>query len=166
MRDLFATLDNLLDCAESEIETPVCRRFIYPGERPPLDICEVTRDGADGQLWISNPATFVGWPDQSGLPMTCAVPRSESISLGIVRCQRGSIQDGGQLPDENLITEDAERQQNDKDALLRALLCCSQIEGQDIMIESWEPIAPNGKCVGGRWTFSIRIDGCVCSQES
>jgi hypothetical protein len=161
MTDLIDALHDLLDCAEEEIDLPVCRKFVYPGLNAPHDSCEATLHG-NGQIWVGHGDTLVGWPEPSGLPTTCAAPLNETVELGIVRCQKGSLQDGGELPDVDLITEDAQRQEDDRQALRRAIMCCWGVEGRDLIVESWRPIPPLGKCVGGVWTFRFRMAGCNC----
>lgn len=160
---LADALDDLLNCALAAIDVPVCRSFKYPGSNASHDVCETSRDGGDGQLWVAHVGSQPGWPSPTGQPTTCATVWGESIEIGIVRCAKGKVSSSGKAPDPDLITEDAEQQQADRVALRNAILCCWAVEGMDILIEGWLPIPPLGGCVGGVWTVQIRDAGCDCS---
>lgn len=159
--NLINALHDLLDCVEGEIDLPICRKFVYPGLNAPHDGCQATLDG-NGQIWAGHGDTLVGWPAPSGLPTVCTTPLNETVELGIVRCQRSIVNDDGSAPDVDLITEDAQRQEDDRLALRRAIMCCWGVEGRDMIVEGWRPVAPQGGCVGGIWTFQFRMDGCNC----
>lgn len=169
MRTLDA-LTNLLECALEQLETPVCRSFINPGANAPHDVCESVTDneGVDfnGQLWVADINSVAGWPSQTTLPITCAVPYADQIEIGIVRCAQSVLDDVNLIPDADLLTADATQQQDDKDALKRAILCCWGVDGRDMLAPFWEPIEPQGGCVGGTWTITIRDASCVCPAES
>jgi hypothetical protein len=158
---LADALDELLDCAEESLTEPVCKVFIHPGPGAPHDVCSATAHG-DGQLWIAHTGSQPGWPTPNGLPATCKTMWTETIELGIVRCARGKINDQGEPPAADLITEDSQRQDDDRVALRNAILCCFAIEGRDLLIIGWEPIPPQGGCVGGVWVIQIRDGGCDC----
>lgn len=168
----MSTLDalrNLLACAEDQLETPVCRSFINPGDNAPHDVCDGELiDGVlhSGQLWVANTVTTAGWPAPTGNPITCATPFADVIELGIVRCQASTLTDTANIPEADTITQDAEQQLTDKDALKAAILCCWDVEGMDMADLLWEPIDPLGGCVGGTWTFIYRDASCSCPGES
>lgn len=154
-------LDELLECAIAQLETPVCRSFVHPGDDAPHDACEAI-NGTDGQLWVAHLRSDSGWPTPTGEPHTCATAWAERIEVGIVRCARGKIQDNGDAPSTEDITADAQQQEEDRLALRAAILCCLPTEGKDIVIEGWDPISPQGGCVGGIWTIIVRDSGCDC----
>lgn len=159
----------LLECAEEQLERPVCRSFWNPGDTAPHDICEVSKevvDGEvverDGQLWVGHLTDTAGWPTISSNPITCATPFAVSIELGIVRCAKSKLKDVTYIPAANLITEDAEQQEEDRIALKNAILCCWGVSGKDMLPPIWTPIDPQGGCVGGVWTVIIRDATCSC----
>lgn len=156
-------LNNLLCCARDKLVVPVCRSFINPGGNAPHDVC-TAEDGKDGQLWVANLSSSGGWPSVTSNPITCAVPFAEVIEIGIVRCTKSDLQDTEFLPDPEDITADAIQQQKDKDALKAAILCCWEIDGKDMLSPLWEPIEPQGGCVGGTWTVTIRNASCDCNS--
>lgn len=157
----------LLECASGELSVPVCRSFIHPGSRAPHDSCEESLDGKNGQLWVANTEGVGGWPPgASGLPITCATPFSETIEVGVVRCAMGKVRDDGTPPPPEDVTADAIQQQEDKDALKRAILCCWGLPGRDLSPPVWNPIEPYGGCVGGTWTVVIRDASCYCAASS
>ena len=155
-------LEELLACALAQLETPVCRSFINPGANAPHDACEKTAT-SDGQLWVANITSSAGWPSFTSDPITCATPFAETIELGITRCAVGKLRDVAPfVPPPEDVTADAQQQQTDKLALKNAILCCWGISGKDMLPPIWEPIEPQGGCVGGTWTVVIRDATCLC----
>ena len=156
-------LEQLLECAEAQLETPVCRSFINPGANAPYDSCEKGPNGSDGQLWVANIGSTAGWPQFTGDPITCATPFAETIELGITRCALGKLKDTAPwVPPAEDVTTDALQQQTDKLALKNAILCCWGVSGKDMLPPIWEPIEPFGGCVGGTWTIVLRDATCLC----
>lgn len=155
-------LDGLLECAEDQINPPVCRAFINPGPNAPHDVCSTGDNGSDGQLWVAHLSSTAGWPSPTGEPITCATTWAEQYELGIVRCAKGKVNDDGSAPPAELITQDAEQQEADRIALRDAFLCCLALEGKDLLVEGWEATEPLGGCVGGIWTIYVRDAGCDC----
>lgn len=157
-------LTDLLECAQISLDPPVCRVFKYPGDGAPHDVCSTTPDGADGQLWVGHVNDVPGWPGGTGEPTTCATPFAATIEIGIVRCAKGKLKDNGKLPPAEDVTADAEQQDADRLAIRNAILCCLDIDSKDLIIEGWTPITPQGGCVGGVWTITIRDSGCDCGS--
>jgi hypothetical protein len=155
-------LEQLLKCAKAQLLTPVCRSFIHPGSNAPHDSCEES-NGSNGQLWVANITSIAGWPAPTGNPITCATPFAETIELGITRCALGKLRDVSPfVPKPEDVTADAVQQQIDKLALKNAILCCWGVSGKDLLPPIWEPIEPQGGCVGGTWTIVIRDASCLC----
>jgi hypothetical protein len=162
---LADAIDELLECSLDGIDPPVCRSFKNPGPDAPHDVCEKAKDGStDGQLWIAHLGSNRGWPSPTGEPVICSAPFSEQIEIGIVRCAMSKLTDQGRVPAEELVTADADQQESDRLAIRNAILCCAAIEGRDMIIAGWQPIPPQGGCVGGIWTLFVRDAGCDCSN--
>lgn len=159
-------LTQLLDCASEAIDPPACRVFINPGGVAPFDNCSVSDDGlSNGQVWVGHTGSQAGWPGITAEALTCATMWFETYEVGVVRCAQGVIEDDGSSPDPDLVTADAQQQEEDRLALRRAIMCCLAVEGRDIvMTDGWEPVEPEGGCVGGTWSFAIRDSGCGCDQ--
>lgn len=166
-------LTTLLACAYEQIEPKVCRQFWNPGANAPHDNCEVQRriiDGetvvTDGQLWVAHTTGTAGWPYPTDQPINCATPFAETIEVGIVRCAKSKLKDGADpIPPAQDVTDDAIQQEADRNALKQAILCCWGVDGKDMLPPVWEPIEPQGGCVGGTWTIIIRDASCVCPAE-
>lgn len=155
-------LEQLLQCAIDQLETPVCRSFINPGSNAPHDNCQKA-GGSDGQLWVANVTSTAGWPTTTTDPITCATPFAEVIELGITRCALSKLRDTSPfVPPAEDVTADAIQQQVDKLALKNAILCCWGVSGKDLLPPIWEPIEPFGGCVGGTWTVILRDGSCLC----
>jgi hypothetical protein len=164
MRVLDA-LEQLLECAEELLDPPTCRQFINPGGVAPFDVCSTsTSDGItyNGQVWTGHVSSQQGWPITTGLPLDCIDNFAETIQVGVVRCAQGKLTNKGQPPAAALVTADAEQQELDRLALRNAILCCLGLEGKDLIIVDWNPVEPEGGCVGGIWTITIRDGGCDC----
>lgn len=168
---ILDTLQTLLECAVDaleEAEVPVCRSFINPGNDAPHDICSAGFNSKgiaiDGQLWVAHLGTTSGWPSPTGIPTTCQAPWTDLIELGIVRCARAKISDSGTAPPAELITEDAENQERDRLLLRQVMMCCSAIDWKNLVVQDWDPISPQGGCVGGVWSFFVRDSGCTCGS--
>lgn len=157
---------SLLECAEDQLEIPVCRAFWNPGGNAPYDVCSSTTDAegnvTNGQLWVGHITDTAGWPAITANPITCATPFAVTIELGIVRCAKSVLDDTELIPAADLVTEDAEQQEADRVALKNAILCCWGVSGKDMLPPIWEPIEPRGGCVGGTWTIVIRDASCLC----
>ena len=154
----------LLECAEDALtEFPVCRSFINPGDDAAHDVCSRSGEN-DGQLWVAHLGSTPGWPSPTGEPTTCTTAWAEQIEIGIVRCARGKVTDQGTAPTVEQIIEDAENQERDRLILRQVILCCMPVEGKDLVVRGWEPIPPQGGCVGGLWTFAVRDAGCACGS--
>lgn len=156
-------LVELLQCAEEQIDVPVCRTFINPGPDAPHDVCSKQRDGSDGQMWVGHLFSNEGWPVPTGLPTTCAAPFADQIEIGIVRCA-AKVNDQGEAPPADEVTADAYQQQADRIALRNAIQCCWSVDNLNIVIIDWTAIPPTGGCVGGVWTLSVRDGGCNCGN--
>jgi len=56
------------------------------------------------------------------------------------------------------------KQHVDKLAVRYVIMCCFGIEPKDLVVEGWDPVDPQGGCVGGVWTIRIRDAGCDCAS--
>lgn len=158
-----SAIESLLSCAQEALDPPVCRVFQNPGGTAPHDNCQSSEDG-NGQLWVGHTGSQPGWPSPTADPITCATEWSETIQIGVVRCAEGKLGDDNNVPDAELVTNDAVQQQLDRIALRNAILCCFPIEGRDMIVQGWEAVDPLGGCVGGFWTIVIKDSGCDCSN--
>lgn len=161
MDSLLVKLNALLTCAEANLTLPVCRAFLNPGVIPAFDVCTGDENG-NGQLWVGVFQQTPNWPAGTGLPSACPTQWTAVIQIGVVRCVQGVIQDDGQPPDADLITNDATQQLLDRWELLEAIQCCWQIEARDMVFDFWQSIDPQGGCVGGYWQLRVKIGGCQC----
>lgn len=138
-----------------------CRVAVYPGLEVPWDTCgEDPCSDCDGQLWaaVQQIVRNTGFPEGSG----CNV-YNFTAQIGAVRCAAKPRPDGSP-PTVEAIQNDAIRQALDADGILSALRCCPnrtrRILDAGIVVDSWDPLGPEGGCVGGVWTISGRFDVC------
>lgn len=82
----------------------------------------------------------------------CALPLAWAVEVGALRCVP-QMPDGSP-PDSTTMTEVALNQVLDARALHLALKCC----GLPVAAELYQPIGPDGGCVGGFWTAYLALD--------
>lgn len=144
------------DCC---LDLKPCRTALYLGGEVPWDNCEACKSkGTNGQLWANliNITPAAGGSDAGACP-----EYNWSAEIGIVRCI-ASLSNGGSVPTPAAIATDALQQAKDADQIYRALRCCpTRPEAlHDVVLSSWVPLGPNGKCAGGAWTARGRLDVC------
>lgn len=159
---LREALDLLTDYEESDgcaIDLPVCRSGIYLGGEVPWDTCsESCSKGENGMLWAKLVSIN---PVNSGNDSTNCPTFSWTAEFGIVRCIATMSNDGAPPP-MDMIEADADQQVADADAIFNALRCCdARSEAlQDVTVNAWNPLGPNGACAGGAWTVRGVLSVC------
>ena len=154
-------LEALLASALDELAyDPPALAFLAPGQNVAWDEC------CAGQLWVRVLYMHPVNPLPQKVLSTaanCPYPLGAKIGLGIIRCQSGLERlDEGTFPTEANLTDDAERMLCDAAALFRALQC-----DQDLLVDMWTPLGPQGGCYGGEWTAWIGdFDLPNCGEES
>ena len=154
-------LDELLGCAEREVDPPAARVFLAPGLEVAWDAC------CDGQLWVR----VVGVADGSDrVPVvprladgsSCAPPAwVVTLGVGVLRCTP-VVDDRGRAPSADALTGSAGQVLEDMAAVAGAVVCCSGLSGVGGML--WTPLGPEGGCAGGEWTFDVVLRGCGCDE--
>jgi hypothetical protein len=150
-------LVDLADCVCAELaETgagATCWCGLYPGASVSWDYCTECSGGACGMGYVR----FAGVFPYDSFPVPtvdfhCAKPTAYALEVGALRCmpQPGD----GELADPTTMIEVSLGQLMDAEALYRALKCC----GLDIAVERYQPVGPEGGCVGGFWTAYLAID--------
>jgi hypothetical protein len=152
-----ATLDELVECLRQQIdeagqEAP-CFLTPLPGADVAMDYCGQC-DG--GMAWVR--MQRVAYPDEVVPGMSKAL--NVVVEMGWISGAPPMVEttDGFELP-----TADEQRaamlaQMDQMDLMLRALTCCPLSSGWRVDLGGYEPVGPQGGCVGGIWTATLLGD--------
>lgn len=151
-------LSALVDCmceqlAETGAGEP-CWCGILPGLVVSLEYCETCNtDHPCGMGWVRVAAVFPyeTFPTPT-LDPHCRLPVGWQIEAGAVRCM--PVPGDGEILPPDAMTLVALNQMADAEAIHRALLCC---EAPEVVVELYQPIGPDGGCVGGFWTAYLGL---------
>lgn len=133
---------------------------VAPGAQVAWDDC------CDGQLWTrlanleavrsQNPSgRGVGGAGVCGITHFIA-----TLELGLIRCA-SVADDNGDAPPAIIIENEGIAGIGDVTALLQAITC----KPTTYTVGRYTPQGPQGGCVGGFWTFQVRLDNCLQCEE-
>lgn len=148
----------LSQCVCHELSTtgagPTCWCGIYPGSLISWEYCGECGTDKCGMGYVR---VAQGYPSDTfplaTLDPTCRHPLVWTVEVGALRCLP-VLEDGEILSPDDMNMLAAEQMQ-DAHALYRALLCC---EAPSVSLQGWQPLGPEGGCVGGMWTAYIGSD--------
>ena len=159
---LTPLLHTFLTCAENSLTEPVGRSFVAPGLEVAFDDC------CDGQLWVRvvsivpSPSPGASYGSRSVQGGACGVLLWEvQLAVGTVRCA-ATVDDQGNAPPAQNLTLDAELMLQDRADLEEAIRCCMSEQATRLQIIRWDPLGPQGGCVGGEWQFTTILELCAC----
>jgi hypothetical protein len=120
----------------------------------------------DGQLWGRVVTITPHQTTQQGRGAVSMPPCGvdyliATVAIGLIRCA-ASISDSGKSPSAGRLTADGYQQLDDMTAIERVILC----DPRTLNVQSWNPLGPEGGCVGGEWTFTIALGACSCGNSS
>jgi hypothetical protein len=152
-------LDQLLTCAEAAID-PVGRAFIATGQVSWDDCC-------GGQLWVRLVSLESLAPNFAKLGATslhpCGLEWTATVGIGVLRCS-SIVNDSGQLAPADTFTAEALQVLADEAAICQAIYCCEVLPLNRYDITRWDPLGPEGGCVGGEWTMTMQVNNYGCSD--
>ena len=152
-------------CATVLDPTPA-RAFFAAGGPPAWDNC------CEGQTWVRVAAIrphLDGSNRQSARFSPCGVAYWEvTLGVGVLRCAV-TLDAQGNAPSAEALNSEGRAMSGDVAALRDAILCnLPEISGvlpNLVRVERWDPLGPQGGCVGGEWTATVGIGGCPCPEE-
>jgi hypothetical protein len=127
-----------------------------------LEYCGACADGkCGGQAWVRLVSVFpsVEFPAPLLATNNCAAPLAFQLEVGIVRCKPLGSTSGvrGFVPPNLEQTVEALRLQTaDIAAMRRAVQCCFGNTDQDYILGQYQPVTPDGSCLGGAFTVYVR----------
>lgn len=150
----------LAECVCAELVAtgggPTCWCGVWPTGQVPLEFCQGCDSGGCGMAWVSLAQVFpystypVGIGAESAV---CASPIAAQVFVGVVRCMPVA-DERGNLPPPEAFADVNDTVVADMLALRTAISCCGI---EDIRLGQWDPIGPQGGCVGGRWTIFVDV---------
>jgi hypothetical protein len=135
---------------------PIPKRVVplYPGISVAWDAC------CDGQLSFQIVSMIPKYSERRGasLKTPCSVDWwAVTVRVDMLRCTP-TINDAGQPPTPEAITRSGMQLTSDLGQLVRAF----QTRDEVYDVGQWQPIGPDGGCVGGGTTFTFRVDSEGC----
>lgn len=132
--------------------TPTPGRLLSaPGGEVAWDSC------CDGMAWVRVKSVEAANTTSQCGPTLWVV----TFGAGALRCA-ATVDDRGRAPKPATLTAEALQMTADQGAIASALACANI---QWLNLISWEPLGPQGGCVGGEWTLTVKIPTCACPPE-
>lgn len=156
-QNVIGALADLADCVCTELAATgggeTCWCGLYPGALVSWDYCgECSGDRCGmGYVRLAEVFPYTVFPQQE-LDLRCTRPLAWTVEVGALRCLP-QPSDGSPL---NPVTmaEIAVVQTLDASALYRAVKCC----GTEAAVEVYQPLGPQGGCVGGFWRAYLAVE--------
>lgn len=144
-------LVSMLECAATALSPAPGRSLVASGSMVAWDDC------CEGQVWTRLVSLMPGVSDsaQSCGPLTWTA----TIGIGVLRCA-AVVDDRGNPPAAEVLTDEALRGTADAFALSEAIQCC--MTATRLKMLNWAPLGPEGGCVGGEWQVSVMVDNPSC----
>ena len=150
------------------LSVPVGRALVAPGAAPAWDAC--CEGMAYTRLILLAPAQMYGGRSNvdgsgGGAYGPCGVLAWQAtIGVGVLRCA-SVVNDAGEAPSARVLTAEARQVLDDAAAVAFALQCHLAPQVERLSLLQWEPLGPEGGCVGGEWQANVLIPNCPCGDS-
>lgn len=134
-----------------------CWCGVYPGENVEWNYCGSDEcDDACGMAYVRLVRAFpsVSFPIED-VAAACKGPLAYELEVGVLRCFPG-VDENGELPEAEIVTEAALLMNDDQRALRIAMMCCESPVSETALSE-WNPVGPSGVCHGGFWKLYVAL---------
>lgn len=159
-------LTDLLDCltvALVECGAPACSYFLSAAPTPAADSCCDCGNG-EGQAWVALQSIAPQNADLNVAP--CGFEHLATVQVGVLRCAV-TLDDRGNPPTPEQLSAEALAIWRDAALIREAILCCFgdvHDDRGDYQLGQWVPFPPQGGCIGGAHTVTIRFGDCRCQD--
>jgi hypothetical protein len=151
LTDLAAELQ--VEIQDSGLKDP-CWIGVLPGALVAHDYCSPCGPTKCGMAWVRL-AALNEWVDQSGLDTSrCTALFTATYEMGIIRCHQTS-DDRGNPMSMAYQAESTRVQLAEMAAMKRVILCSDLMRNMEAAIGGYQPIGPEGACVGGAWSVVV-----------
>lgn len=151
----------LLDCAEAALDPPAGRAYLAPGNLVSWDDC------CNGQVWVRLVSLESLAPHYAKLGATsanpCGLEWTATVGVGVLRCS-STVTDRGELAPPEMVSAETIQMLADEAALCQAIYCCNVLPLNRYDLTRWDPLGPEGGCVGGEWTMTMQVNNYGCSD--
>lgn len=157
-RLLNAVEQALIDCGR-----PACRVFLDSSGAPAWDICCECGDGTSGQLWVSVYEINHLNTTNAGT-MRCISQFEAQVNVGLLRC--AWVQDeNGNPPDADAVSLQTLGVLRDRVLINQAIICefGQTLDVDQWTLGAWTSLGPEGGCVGGQVSLTIRFSDPMCA---
>lgn len=138
-----------VDTLEALEWTPGRVIHVAPGAQVAWDDC------CDGQLWVRLAGLSPAPKPQA--QTNCVVPfYFAEVELGLLRCA-SVVDEDGTPPTPTQLEMEGLAGLSDLGAMLQAIQCNPNTRE----VRRYTPQGPQGGCVGGVWTFQVRLHNCI-----
>jgi hypothetical protein len=154
----------LRDNLRRYLQVSVGRLYISPGLDVAWDDC------CNGQAWVRlvSMAPFYG-DTRRGAAQRCGPDGMVlTMAVGALRCA-AVLDDNGTPPSVTQLNNDAAAVGRDAADLLAAITCfdpeavgLGNVILKPLLVERWDPLGPDGVCVGGEWLLNTTVGACPC----
>lgn len=165
---LIAKLLDCLSVALDECNAMTCRTHLASGTEPAWDNC-CTCDIGSGQATVNVVQVSPDSTTTSGAITRCGHDFIATVNLSVMRCAL-TIADDGTPPDPEALTLEALQVLQDRKTMVQAVRCCFAgsevapvVDASDWEFGDWLPLGPQGGCVGGVQTITLRFSDPRCS---
>jgi hypothetical protein len=152
LTDLAAELE--VEIATSGLAEP-CWLGVIPGALVALDYCSPCGGERCGMAWVRL-ANINEWVDPISATdfSRCNTVFTATYEMGIVRCHQTADARGEPMSMEYQANS-ARVQLAEMAAMKRVLLCSDLMKNREVTLGAYQPIGPEGSCVGGTWTALV-----------
>lgn len=165
-----------LCCRLAGSDYPVCRCAFGFGAPPPISACcECDPEDLEdpeapiphGEAWVRvGPvvATEI-FPEAVAGPIRCDMGLlAAEFTVGIYRCAP-TMDDQGEPPTPEDLAEALTIQLQDRAMLFRVVRCALNEADYPYVLGTWEPLDPQGGCMGSQMTVTVAISDCLACPE-
>lgn len=158
-----------LCCRVAASDHPVCRCGFAFGDPPPVSNCCSCPSGGQGEAFVRvgqvYPSTVFPQPDEAN--SVCDYASFAAVfTVGIYRCAP-TLKDNGSAPTTEELAAALIVQLQDRAVLMRTIRCYfNGLPDERLWFAGpWNPIEPQGGCMGGSVTVTVAVDDCVDCPE-
>lgn len=152
-------LVSLCSAMTVEIEDSRLQEFcwvgILPGSAVALDYCSECGTKC-GMAWVRLASIREEPSELNGGFASCSSEFVVNVEMGMVRCHKTSDDRGNPMP-MAYQHDKAQSQMAEMAAMKRVLLCSDDAARLDKLLGTYQPIGPEGGCVGGAWTAQFEM---------
>lgn len=136
--------------AAAALDPPAGRVSLYSGAQVAWDEC------CDGQVWVRLVGLVPGNGSRDQSQQCGVMWWTATFGIGVLRCAV-TVDDNGGAPSPAELISETLQMTADEAAIQQAIQCGIAPLVDRLMFTRWDPLGPEGGCVGGEWQFTVKI---------